>query len=421
MKKMDSLMKKQLELSFPSAVEYIIITLISMVDTFAISSLGSTVISAVGAMTSIINFLNLVTKSIQVSNNVLMAREIGKNNYEKIKITTGTAVFLAVIFQIICILVTIMFSGFLPQIFKVDRICLTYLYIRLIGTIPAAIGTILSGHERTIGKSKEIMNIRTLSLILNIVLDYLAIKLDYGVAGVAWATVIIETINMIMIMFLSKTRVTYKVDKGFLKELIELCRYGIMDRIFDRGGKIVLNVILSRLGTFEYAAHVILNQIEDFANDFCYGFGIGITTSIGIAIGKNDEQEMKKLRKVINKITIILAIIAPTIIFIVLITCLPILLKEAEPLLIAYQLVPLVTLFAILLPIRYKYSSITSGMKELKFNAKVSGITNIIRILLAYVLCKFFGISGVWLTFSITYIAIILILKTKTDNLENAH
>ena len=58
MKKMDSLMKQQLELSFPSAVEYIIMTLISMVDTFAISSLGSTVISAVGAMASIINFLN---------------------------------------------------------------------------------------------------------------------------------------------------------------------------------------------------------------------------------------------------------------------------------------------------------------------------------------------------------------------------
>lgn len=152
MKKMDSLMKQQLELSFPSAVEYIIMALISMVDTFAISSLGSTVISAVGAMTSIINFLNLVTKSVQVSNNVLMAREIGKNNIEKIKITTGTAVFLAVIFQIICILITIIFSVFLPEIFKVDRICLTYLYIRLIGTIPATIATILSGHERTIRK-----------------------------------------------------------------------------------------------------------------------------------------------------------------------------------------------------------------------------------------------------------------------------
>ncbi len=269
------------------------------------------------------------------------------------------------------------------------------------------------------GKSKEIMNIRTLSLILNVVLDYLAIKLNYGVAGVAWATVIIEIVNMIMIMCLSKATVKYKVDREFLKELIELCKYGIVDRIFDRGGKIVLNIILSRLGTFEYAAHVILNQVEDFANDFCYGFGIGITTSIGITIGKDDKKEMEKLRKVINKITTILAIIAPTIIFIILITCLPTLLKEPEPLLIAYQLVPLVTIYAILMPIRYKYSSIMSGMKELKFIAKVSGITNIIKILLAYVLCEFFGISGAWITFSITYITIILILRMRTNNLKN--
>ncbi len=269
------------------------------------------------------------------------------------------------------------------------------------------------------GKSKEIMNIRTLSLILNVVLDYLAIKLNYGVAGVAWATVIIEIVNMIMIMCLSKATVKYKVDREFLKELIELCKYGIVDRIFDRGGKIVLNIILSRLGTFEYAAHVILNQVEDFANDFCYGFGIGITTSIGITIGKDDKKEMEKLRKVINKITTILAIIAPTIIFIILITCLPTLLKEPEPLLIAYQLVPLVTIYAILMPIRYKYSSIISGMKELKFIAKVSGITNIIKILLAYVLCEFFGISGAWITFSITYITIILILRMRTNNLKN--
>lgn len=152
MKKLDKKMKQQLELSLPSAIECIIMTLISMVDTFAISYLGSTAIAAVGAMVSIINFLNLVLKSIQVSNNVTIARAIGRNDGEKLKVTTGTAVFLATIFQFICIVLTISFSHFIPEIFNVDKICLTYLYIRLIGTIPAGISTIISGHERTIRK-----------------------------------------------------------------------------------------------------------------------------------------------------------------------------------------------------------------------------------------------------------------------------
>lgn len=265
------------------------------------------------------------------------------------------------------------------------------------------------------GKSKEIMNIRMLSLILNIVLDYLAIKLNYGISGVAWATVIIEIVNMIMVMLLAKNTITYKIDKDSLKELLSLAKHGIADRIFDRGGKLVLNVILSRLGTYEYAAHVILNQIESFANDFCYGFWIGITTNVGITIGKDNKNEIKELKNVINKITIAFAIIVPTIIFIVLIIFLPILLKEQEPLLISYKLIPLVILYAVLMPIRYKYSSIIEGMKEFKFNAQVSGITNIVKILLAYIFCTYFGIGGVWVTFSITYIAIIIILKRKIE------
>jgi Na+-driven multidrug efflux pump len=259
------------------------------------------------------------------------------------------------------------------------------------------------------------MNIRILSLVLNIIFDYLAIKLNYGISGVAWATVIIEVINMLMVMQLAKDTVKYKVDNNSLKELLNLVRHGIMDRIFDRGGKLVLNIILSRLGIYEYAAHIILNQIESFANDFCYGFGIGITTNIGIAIGKNDENEIKELKSIINKITAILAVVVPTIIFIILIVFLPILLKEQEPLLIAYRLVPLVILYAILMPIRYKYSSIIEGMKEFKFNAQVSGITNIVKILLSYILSRYLGISGVWITFSIIYIIAILILKRKVN------
>lgn len=257
------------------------------------------------------------------------------------------------------------------------------------------------------------MNIRILSLILNIILDYLAIKLNYGVGGVAWATVIIETIYMIRAAKLAKDTVKYKIDKKSLKELLNLAKHGIADRFFDRGGKLVLNIILSRLGTYEYAAHVILNQIESFANDFCYGFGIGITTNIGIKLGKNDKKEIGELKNMINKITIVFATVMPIIIFIILIICLPILLKEQETLIIAYKLIPLVLIYSALMPIRYKYSSIIEGMQEFKYNAQVSAITNIIKILVAYILCMYIGIDGVWLTFSICYIIIIIALKGR--------
>lgn len=413
MNKEKEIMKRQLDLSVPSAFDYIITTLISMVDVFAISFLGSKAVAAIGAMTSVIFFYNLIIKSIQVSNNVIIAREIGKNNLNEMNISTGNAIFLAIIAQTICILIILIFGKFLPELFKVSSICLTYLYIRLIGSIPYAITFIITGHERTNGRSKQMLYIRVFSLILNIFLDYFAIKLNYGVAGVAWATVIIEFINMILVMISANKTIKYKYNKNSILNIVNLAKHAIMDRIFDRGGKLILDIILSRLGTFQYAAHVILNQIEAFANDFCYGFGVGITTNVGIELGKKSKGNLSTLRKVINKVINYLTIIVPTIIFLVSILLLPILLKESQPLNIAYGLLPFVVIYAVLMPIKYKYSSIMEGMKEFKFTARLSFFVNIIKIVLAYILSRYLGIKGVWLTFIIIYSFTSVILKNK--------
>lgn len=413
MNKEKEIMKRQLDLSVPSAFDYIITTLISMVDVFAISFLGSKAVAAIGAMTSVIFFYNLIIKSIQVSNNVIIAREIGKNNLNEMNISTGNAIFLAIIAQTICILIILIFGKFLPELFKVSSICLTYLYIRLIGSIPYAITFIITGHERTNGRSKQMLYIRVFSLILNIFLDYFAIKLNYGVAGVAWATVIIEFINMILVMISANKTIKYKYNKNSILNIVNLAKHAIMDRIFDRGGKLILDIILSRLGTFQYAAHVILNQIEAFANDFCYGFGVGITTNVGIELGKKSKWNLSTLRKVINKVINYLTIIVPTIIFLVSILLLPILLKESQPLNIAYGLLPFVVIYAVLMPIKYKYSSIMEGMKEFKFTARLSFFVNIIKIVLAYILSRYLGIKGVWLTFIIIYSFTSVILKNK--------
>lgn len=413
---MDSIstkIKEQLKLSMPSALENVIITLISITDTFFISRLGSEAISAVGAMVSIIFFINLGMKSIQVSNNVIVAQDLGANQREKIKIITGNAILLSTIIQIISIVITIMLSPIIPSVFKVSNICLTYLYIRLIGIIPAGIGMVVSGYQRVLAKSKFIMNIRFLSLILNIILDYIAIKMNYGIAGVAWATVITEVINTTILVFYSRKQITYKINRNYINELLNLAKFGILSRIFDRGGKLVLNIILSRIGMYEYAAHVIVNRIEDFANDFCYGFGIGITTKIGIAIGRANNENYKVLRKAINRIILLFSIVLPLMMLIVLLVLLPNLLIEEQSLKVGYELVPLLLIYSFLLPIHYKYSSIIEGMKEFKFNSKLSAITNTLKIILSYILCKFIGIKGFWTTFIIITIITIIILKRK--------
>ena len=80
----EKLMKKEyLNLALPSGFECVVGVLITMTDTFMISQFGSGIIASVGAMGTVIDFMYLVLQSINVSNNVLVARLLGKNEEER--------------------------------------------------------------------------------------------------------------------------------------------------------------------------------------------------------------------------------------------------------------------------------------------------------------------------------------------------
>lgn len=405
--------KAQLNLSMPSALECLIIILISMTDTFFVSSLGSKSIAAVGAMLSIIFFINLIMKSVQVSNNVTVAHLLGAKEIEQAQIMTGNAILLTIFAQIIAIVLTLIISPVIPGIFKVSDICLTYLYIRLIGLIPSGVGMVVSGYQRTIGNPKFIMDVKILSFFLNIVLDYIAIKLNLKIAGVALATVIVETINTLILLIYSKKTIVYKINKKYILELLNLTKYGIEGRIFDRGAKLFLNIILSRIGVYEYAAHVVISKFEDLVNDFCYGFSVGITTTTGILISKKNKDDYIESRKATDKIIKVFTLVLPTLILILLVILLPIMLKEQLSLKEGYELIPFIVIYSMLLPNYYKYSAIILGLKEFKFITKLSVVSNLFKVILSYVLCSFFGIKGYWITFILVAIVTIIVSKYK--------
>lgn len=78
--------KKYLNLALPSGFECLISILITMTDTFMISQLGSETIASVGAMGAVIEFMYLVLQSINISNNVVVARLLGKKIKNKLKL-----------------------------------------------------------------------------------------------------------------------------------------------------------------------------------------------------------------------------------------------------------------------------------------------------------------------------------------------
>ena len=385
-----------------------------MTDAFMISQFGSEIIASVGAMGTVIDFMYLVLQSVNVSNNVIVARLLGKNDKDQAKITVGTALIIAIICSLICIILTLSISKFIPKMFLVNKIGLVYLYIRLIGVIPNTILTILGGYQRTLGNSRRMLNIRILCFFINAILDFIFIKLGFGITGVAISTVLAEIINMIVLIYFSKKLVKIKFEKSIAKEEFDLIRYNIYERIFKRGSNFILNVIISRIGALQYAAHIIVMQFLDLINNFLHGTGIGTQTIIATSIGSNDNEKINQTTKIISSLNKKIVYVTTSIIGIAMLISLPYFLIEKESLIIGYKLLLFVILDCILSGFYHYYSSILRAMKEFKYISKLSlFISGGLRLVLAYLLSKICGIYGVWICFIISDSIMNILLNKK--------
>ena len=416
----DSITKKYLNLALPSGFECIVGVLITMTDTFMISRFGSTVVAAVGAMGTVIDFMYLILQSINVSNNVIVARLLGKNDNEKIKITTGTALLIAIVSSLLCIGLVLSISNFLPKLFMIDKIGLVYLYIRLIGVIPNTVLTILSGYQRTLGNSKRMLNVRIFCFILNAILDILFISLGFEIMSVAVATVIVEILNMIILIYYCKKNIKVKFDKNIANEQFKLIKYNVYERVFKRGSNFILNVIMSRIGSIQYASHLIVMQFIDLINNFLHGTGIGTQTMIATAIGSEEKKKINITTEIVNQLNKKIVYITTLIVGISMVFSLPLFLVEKESLEIAYKLLIFVLLDCILSGFYHYYSSILRAMKRFKYISKLSlFISGFCRLILAFLLSRICGIYGVWICFIVSDSIMNILLSKRINKNQN--
>lgn len=394
--------KKQLKISLPIAFENFINILMTLIDTLVISTLGTNQLGAIGAMGVILNIMNMPIQSMNISNIALLSKAKGENNEKRIKNQTGNSIILSIIIAIITIFIINIIKPFFPQVFNVDQICVTYISIRLIGFLQNTIVTILTGHQRTLGKQKNIMVLRIIAAILNLILDLLVVKLGYGVAGVAWVTVLIDTLLCFYLVLKTNNKIKYKLEKETVNQIFNLFKWNCIERIVSRIDTFIFNILVSRIGPLEYAVHVIAIQIRDVSQAFIQGFSDGISITVGIESSSKIKNRIQSAKKAIRKVINILSIIIPILTAIIAIIIAYISLKENNLMKIFYLVLPLLIIGQYLEISGTYYYGILRGLREFKFLAKRNTITSIIKIIFATILSyTVLGIVGVWISYTI--------------------
>lgn len=405
--------KSQLKISLPIAFENLINILMTLVDTLVISTVGTKELAALGAMAVILNIMQMSIQTLNVSTNTLVAKSLGEKNINKLKLITGNSLILTLVISVFTIVVVFFIQPIFPPLFEVDAIATTYLTIRLFGFIQSSVVTILSGYQRTIGNQKSILYLRIFAVVLNLLLDIMAVHYGYGIIGVAVVTVFIDTILSIYLCAISRKNIKLKFIYEYFSDILKLFKWNFVERIASRVDNFIFNLIVAKMGNLEYSVHVILLQIVNIYESFIQGFGDGISISIGIASGKNNETYTKKVKKIAKKLINYGSIILPFIILTVSFIIMNISLKAHELQKIFLTVLPLFIISCYITMSATYYFAILRGLRDFKFLAKRNITSSIIKIVVAIILSFTpLKIIGVWIGY-LTYGMLQKVLSKK--------
>ena len=204
---------------------------------------------------------------------------------------------------------------------------------------------------------------------------------DSGIVGVALVTIFIDTILAIYLCIFSRKSVKLKFENNCFKDILKLFRWNFVERIASRIDNFIFNLIVARMGNLEYSVHVILIQISNIYESFTQGFGDGITISIGIASGKEDDKYMVKVKEVAKKLINYSSAILPIVILIISIIIMYISLREPTLQIIFFKVLPLFIIGTYITMSATYYFSILRGIRDFKFLAQRNIISSVIKIL----------------------------------------
>ncbi len=234
---------------------------------------GKEALAAVGSTGSLVNLFLNVFLGLSMGSGVMVARHIGEGDEKKVKECTHTAMLLSIISGFFIGTLGFFASGEMLKLMKVPddvlELATLYLKIYFLGSPGLMAYNFGASIVRATGDTKRPLYILTLSGIVNVVLNLvLIIVLDFGVSGVAIATIVSQYLSAAIII-------------AYLMRINNACRLVIKNMKFH-GEELKRILLLGLPAGIQSSLFSISNVIiQSTVNSF------GSVAMAGIAAGSN--------------------------------------------------------------------------------------------------------------------------------------
>ena len=285
--------------TLPMLIGNIAQQLYSTVDSIVVGKyVGDNALSAVGSSAPILNLLLVLFVGISMGAGILVAQYFGAKQREELSYTVGNCITLTAIASAIIMVVAAIVSRPLLVMLKTPESildwCHEYLLILLVGCVGSAYYNILGGILRGLGDAFSSLVYLLVATVINIVLDLLFVaQFNMGVAGVAWATIIAQTVSAILcyrrltkMMEHFDMGIKYmKLNKKFSMGVIKLGLPSGLTQAIMSMAMITVQSLTNSFGEMFIAANVIVMRVDGFAMLPNFSFGTAMTTYAGQNVG----------------------------------------------------------------------------------------------------------------------------------------
>jgi len=292
-------------IAIPIALQNLLTSSLSFVDTLMIGQLGVNEIAGVGLGNQIYFLISVMFFGVCSGSAIFISQFWGDNNLDGIQKAMGISLAFSLIASTIFAIFSIFTPHFLLFFFthdvKVVSFGTDYLKIVGISYIFVAISLVTSTIMRSTGNAKTPLRVSLFSLSFNAIFDYFLIFGIWffpkmGVKGAALSTTVARFFEMCLLLYSAKAnnspahiiinKAILGLKKSFTVPFFKISLPVILNECLWSLGMTFYKIVYAHMGIDVLASMNISDSIQNLFFVFLMGIGNAVAIIIGITIGK---------------------------------------------------------------------------------------------------------------------------------------
>ncbi|GFD82812.1 MATE family efflux transporter [Tenacibaculum sp. KUL118] len=406
-----------LKQAIPASIGILVMSINMIVDTIFVGRwIGVLAIAAITVVLPIAFLISSIGMGVGIGGSSIISRALGANKENKAFEVFGNQISLTIVLSVLFVLLGTFFSIPILQLFGANGDIITpateYFDVIVWGVPFLAFAMMGNPVVRAVGKPNYAMLTMLFPAIANIFLDIIFIKfMNLGMYGAGLATSISYAVSGVFILWFFISKKTdlkiipkyFKLNFSIVKEIVSLGGVTIV-----RQGTISILTIVLNYSLFKYGGEIsiavygIINRVMLFALFPVLGVTQGFLPIAGYNYGANNTERVKET---INKsilfgtgiavLIFILIMLFPTELVGVFTEDEKLLKITPDALIVAFLATPVIT--TQLIGSAY-FQAAGKALPALLLTLLKQGF---FLIPLVYLLPKFYGVNGVWMSFPI--------------------